>query len=190
MTSEQVMDPEGDDTVADRSGDPDPAGSPGRDASVIVGSFVVLGVVGAFVWWLLVDPALFTETKSGGAMGEAQLAKRFATDGWYAVIGALGGLLAGAGLCWWRGRDPLFTSVMLVVGSVVAAATMAWVGYLIGPGDPTAALAHASVGARVPVSLSVNTGASYLAWPIGTLVGALIVLWSASAEGRRRRGPA
>ncbi|HET7387984.1 MAG TPA: hypothetical protein VFJ19_15115 [Nocardioidaceae bacterium] len=174
-------------TAGSEDGDgerPSSRGSAGRDAAAILGSFVVLGVVGAFVWWLLVDPAVFTETKSGGAMGEAQLAKRFATDGWYAVIGVIGGLIAGAGLAWWRARDPLFTSAMLVVGAVVAAAIMAWVGYLLGPGDTTAALAHAPVGAHVPVSLSVNAGPSFLSWPIGTLVGALVMLWTPATDRR------
>lgn len=166
--------------------DPDPdsgtsaarGAGPVADLATILGSYLLLGLVGGVLWWLLVDPASFTKVGGGGSMGELQLAKRFGGDGWYAVIAAVGGLAAGVTLTWWRMRDLLLTTVLVVVGAGVAAAVMAVTGQLLGPGDPDAALAAAAAGAHVPVPLSVHAKAGYLVWPIASLVGALIVLWS------------
>ena len=70
----------------------------------------------------------------------------------------------------------LLTSVLLVLGAVLAAAAMALTGHLLGPGDPGAALAAARVGGRVPERLDVDTFTVYLVWPISVLAGALVVL--------------
>lgn len=173
------------DPSADLAGgsDPDPAagtaGGPAADIAAVLGSYLVLGLVGGVLWWLLVDPAMFTKVGGGGgSMGELQLAQRFAGDGWYAVIAAVGGLVAGVALTWWRMRDLLLTTVLLLVGAGIAAAVMAVTGHLLGPGDPDAALAAAAPGAHVPVPLTVHAKAGYLVWPIASLVGALVVLWS------------
>lgn len=153
------------------------------DAAWVLGTFVVLGLVGAFVWWLLVDPAMFTKARSGGlTMGEAELGKRFATDGWFVVIAAVLGLVSGSVLTWWRSRDFLATTVLLVVGSVVATGLMALVGRLLGPADPGRLVASAEVGDRLPMQLAVTADVAYLVWPIAVLVGALFVLWSPPTE--------
>jgi hypothetical protein len=149
----------------------------GLDAAWVLGGLLVLGVLCGVLWWLLVDPAMFTKLDSGAAMGEPQLGKRFNADGWYAVLAAIAGLLAGGVLTWWRSRSFLFTTALLVVGSAVAAAAMALVGHVLGPPDPEAALAAAKVGARVPVDLTVTAKADYLVWPIAVLFGSLMVLW-------------
>jgi hypothetical protein len=154
------------------------ARGPLTDVAIVLGSFLVLGVLCGVVWWLLVDPAVFTKQRTGGSMGEVQLGRRFDADGWYVVIAVVTGLVAGTVLTWLRWRDPLLTTALVAVGSVVAAVAMAWTGHLLGPGDPNAVLAHAAVGTRVPVQLAVGASASYLAWPIGALIGALVVLWS------------
>lgn len=154
----------------------------GADALAVLGCLLVLGVVCGVLWWLLVDPAEFTKLRSGGAMGEVELGKRFAADGWYAVLAFLAGLPAGAVLTWWRSRDPLLTTGLLVGGSVLAAAAMALTGHLLGPGDPTAALAAGKVGVRVPTQLAVTARTAYLLWPIGVLAGSLLVLWSKAPE--------
>ena len=79
-------------------------------------------------------------------------------------------------LTWWRSRDPLLTSLLLVLGAVLAAAVMALTGHLLGPGDPATALREAKVGAQVPLRLEVDTFSVYLVWPIAVLAGALVVL--------------
>ncbi len=153
---------------------------PLADIVTVLGIFAVLGVLAALAWWLAVDPAMFTKVESGGAMDEVELAKRFDGDAWYAVIAAVCGLLAGSLLTWWRRRDFLLTTVLLALGSALAAATMALLGELLGPPDPDSVMDAAEIWSQVPAQLEVTSSATYLVWPIATLVGALIVLWSNS----------
>jgi len=155
-----------------------------RDVIAVLGGLLLLGVVCGVLWWLLVSPAEYTKTRQGGVMDEAQLARRFSVKAVYVVIALVAGLASGLGLSWWRGRNPLFTSVLLVVGSLVAAAAMALVGHALGPGDTGQALEAARLGARVPETLSVGRDewTVYLAWPVAVLAGALVVLLGAPLE--------
>lgn len=153
--------------------------APLRDAAWVLGVHLCLGLVGAVLWWLLVDPAMFTKAESGGlAMGEVQLARRFNADGWFVVIAAVSGLLSGSVLTWWRSRDFLLTSLLLVVGSAVAATVMAVLGRVLGPADPGSVAAGLPVGAQVAMQLEVSGTVCFLVWPIAVLAGALFVLWS------------
>jgi len=142
----------------------------------------MLGICCGVLWWLLVDPATFTKLPKGGSMSEIELGKRFDADGWYAVIAAVAGLASGGLLLWWRSRDSLQATLLLLLGAALAAVVMERTGHLLGPGDPDAALATVEVGARVPEQLSVTAGATYLVWPIAVLIGALMVLWSHPAS--------
>ena len=146
------------------------------DVLLVLGVFLVLGLLGGLLWPVLVTPAEFTKSTAGGSMGENELSKQFGADGWYVVIGFLTALAAGLVLTAWRSRDPLLVSLLLVVGACVAAGVMELVGHWTGPGDPTAALQAAAIGAKVPESLDVDSASIYLAWPFGALVGALFVL--------------
>ena len=147
-----------------------------RDAVAVLGCLLVLGVLCGVAWSLLVSPAEFTKLRNGASMSEVQLGRRFAADGLYVVLAGVAGLVAGVALTWWRSRDPLLTSVLLVVGSALAAAAMALTGHLLGPGDTAAALAAVPVGAHVPEPLDVDVFTVYLAWPIALLAGVLLVL--------------
>ncbi|HSE08908.1 MAG TPA: hypothetical protein VLB29_09585 [Nocardioidaceae bacterium] len=151
----------------------------GADIVVVLGALVLVGAVCGVIWWLVVDPAEFTKTRGGGAMGELDLAKRFNADGWYSVIAILVGFVSGVVLTWWRDRDYRLTTVLLVVGAALAAAAMALVGRVLGPGDPQGGLPLLERGERVPVQLEVLATVTYLTWPIAVLAGALMVLWSA-----------
>jgi len=154
-----------------------------RDVAAVLGSYLVLGIVGGILWWLLVDPAEFTKADNGAlAMGEVELAERFNDDGWFAVIAGVVGLLSGAGVVWWRSRDPLLTVALVLVGSTLAAAVMAFLGQLLGPADPDSVVAAAEVGAMIPMQLEVTGFVCYLVWPLTALAGALLVLWSPAPD--------
>ena len=154
----------------------------GRDVLAVLGALLVLGVACGVLWWLLVDPAEFTKTARGGAMAENDLGKSFNADAWFVVIGAVAGLVAGLVLSAWRSRDPLLTSGLLLVGSVLAAGVMLLVGHLLGPGSTEAALRAAAVGDKVPEQLSVDTPLAWLGWPVGVLAGTLFVLLGRAPE--------
>jgi len=162
------------------------------DVAAVVGVLVLLGVLGGVLWWLLVEPARFEKTADGVTMSEVELAKRFAVDGWYSVVALVLGVPAGLGLTWWRSGDFRRTVVLLAVGSAGAAAAMALTGRLLGPPAAEAVLDRARVGARVPVELAVSAdpvwaSPVYLLWPIGVLVGALVMLWSSTRDPGARR---
>ena len=156
---------------------------PVQEAVVVVGVLLVLGALCGLLWSRLVAPAQFTKLTRGAAMGEVELGKQFARDGWYVVIALVAGLLAGATVLRWRPRAPLLAVGLLLVGCCAAAAVMAWVGHLLGPGDPEPLLSAAKVGAHVPQQLRADTFVVYLAWPFGALLGALLVLLGPDRSG-------
>jgi len=159
---------------------------PLEDVAAVLGTYLVLGVLCGVAWWLLVQPGLFTKTHGGGTMSELQLGNEFNGDGWFAVIAAVVGIISGLCLTWWRSRDYLLTTLLLVPGAALAATVMALLGHALGPGNPQAALAAAQVGQHIPDQLEVHAWASYLVWPMGALVGALGVLWSSSGTVKDR----
>lgn len=155
----------------------------GRDTIAVLGVYLLMGVAAGVLWWLLVDPAQFTKARNGGlGMGEVELGKRFSDDGWFAVIAAVLGLLSGAGITWWRSRDSLLTAGLVLVGAALAGWVMAGVGGLLGPPDPEVVAAATAVGGTIPVSLEVTGFVCYLVWPITSLAGVLLVLWSPAPE--------
>jgi hypothetical protein len=154
----------------------------GRDVATVLGILLALGILGGVVWWLVVSPAEYTKAASGASMGELDLGKQFAADGYYVVVAALAGLLAGIALTWWRSRDPVLTTVLLLVGSALAAAAMAVTGHLLGPSGTSAALAAAKIGDKVPVPLKVDAFVVYLTWPVAVLVGAGVVLFGRAVQ--------
>jgi hypothetical protein len=169
---------------------------------VVVGVLLVLGILAGVVWWLVVTPAEFTKLPHGGQMGEDQLGRQFGADAWYVVIAVPTGLVAGGLLTWWRSAHVLGTVAALLLGAVVAAAAMSLTGHLLGPQDPTAALGAAKLGSRVPESLDVglrpvwplwayleDTISVYLSWPVGLLVGALLVLVGRGPEDQPTPAP-
>jgi len=159
------------------------ARGPLADVGIVLGAFVVLGLVCGVAWWLLVDLAEFSGARSGGAsMGELELGKRFNADGWYAVLGMVAGFLAGVLLTWWRSRDSLLTTLLLLPGARLAAATTALVGGLLGPGEPATTGTVLAPGETVPVALTVTADVVYLMWPVAALAGALMVLWSSTSQ--------
>lgn len=149
------------------------------DLLAVLAVLAALGTLAGVLWWVLVEPAELTRAPGGAvALGELELGKRFAADGWYAVLAAVAGFLAGVGLTWWRSRDYRVTTVLLVVGAMLAAGVMAGVGWLLGPEPPELALRGQPRGATAPAQLVVDALPVYLLWPIGALAGALMVLWS------------
>ena len=150
---------------------------PVADVLVVLGTFVVLGVLCGVLWWVLAPTPVFTKVRGGGSMDEVDLGQQFGAVAWYVAIAAVAGLVSSIVLTWTRDRDPLLLAGLLLLGSVVAAALMALVGHVLGPGDPQAVLDTAPLGARVPDQLHVAARAAYLAWPVSVLLGCLVVLW-------------
>ncbi|HET7690352.1 MAG TPA: hypothetical protein VFK41_08235 [Nocardioidaceae bacterium] len=149
-----------------------------QDGGRVLGVFAALGVLCGVVWLLLVEPAQVVRVEGNVLQSEIELTRMFAYDGWYAAIAAPVGLLAGLLLSNWRSRDPLVTLLFVVAGCCLAAVLMLGTGYLLGPADPAVVLAEAPIGATADVQMKVSGVATYLAWPLPTLLGSLISLLS------------
>ena len=159
-----------------------------RDAAVVVGWFVVLGVLAAVLWWQLTPLAEYTRTSTSAEMGEEQLARQVSADGWYSTIAAVGGLLSGIGLLSLRRRDPLVMVAFVAIGGLVCAWVMLRVGLWLGPADPNSVLRHTPVGGKVPMQLQPKASGVVYIWPITALLGAIGVIWG--TEDRRPAAPA
>jgi hypothetical protein len=151
------------------------------DALVVVGWFVLIGVLGALLWWQLTPLAEYTRTASTAQMGEEQLGRQVSADGWYFVIAAAGGLLSGIVLLSWRHRDPVALVVLVTVGALLAGWLVLRIGLWLGPADPREALPHVAEGAKVPLQLRVHASGLVLVWPITALLGAIGVIWGSDA---------
>jgi hypothetical protein len=152
------------------------------DVLVILGVFALAGALVGIVWPHLVAPVRVTRTDFGLLTGETALANRFATDGWFAVLGGVVGLVLGGLLTWWRRSEEVFTVIAVALGAAAASVIAAWVGYQLGPDDPTTVLRHAKVGTTALDVVKVSATAAYFVWPVMALVGALVVLWGRPAR--------
>ena len=148
------------------------------DAAVVVGVLVLLGVLAGLVWPQLVDPVVYVRTRDDVVSDEVALAEQFDDEAWYAVLAAVVGVVAGTVLSLWRRRDPLATVLLLVVGAGLAGVVMAAVGTALGPPPAVSVLEDARVGATAPDAVVLRASSAYLVWPIATLFGAVVVLWS------------
>jgi hypothetical protein len=160
------------------------------DAALVVGWFVVLGVIAAVVWWQLTPLAEYTRTATNAEMDEQQLGVQVSTDGWYLTIAAIGGLLSGIALLSLRRRDPVAMVLLVTLGSLLGGWLMIRVGLMLGPADPKDVLPHAAVGGKVPLQLKPHAVGVIYAWPITALLGAVGVVWGTDDSRRSARGEA
>jgi len=155
-----------------------------RDVAVVVAWFAVAAIVGAVVWWQVTPLAEFTRTSTNAQMDESQLGTQVAADGWFFVIGIVGGLVSGITLLLLLRRDPVAAVVLVTLGALLATWLMLRLGLWLGPANPKDVLAHVPVGHKVPVQLKTSATGVDFAWPLGVLLGAIGVLWG--SEDRRR----
>jgi hypothetical protein len=142
------------------------------------------GVVGGAVWAWWADPPRTSDAPSVDI--ELLLGRQFAVDGSYAITGVLLGLAVGCVLAWALRR----TGWLLVVGVGVGGGLAALVSYALGlwwgpePSD------GAERGALLSGGMAVHVPGVFLSWPIGALLGLLVVVWLADRAGDAAAGPA
>lgn len=139
-------------------------------------TFAVLGVVGALVWNGVVDLPRFTRTADGATMDALELSGMFAINGWFAMIGAVAALVAGAALLVTRHREPVWMVVAIGAASLLGGWLMDKVGEALGPGDPAPILRGAKVGVSAPVQLHLSSNLYLFAWLAGAVLGTVLVL--------------
>lgn len=148
----------------------------GRDVAVIVAAFLVAGLVVGLVWPHLYDPAVAVRTREGISTDEVQLAKKFASDGWFIVLGMGVGLVLGLLLMLTRHTHEVVTLVAIAVAAAAAAYLAAKLGAAMGPADPESILKNADVGTSAPTQVRLESSVGYLIWPLSASLGALLVL--------------
>lgn len=140
---------------------------------------VVIALAGAGLGWLWAEvaPRLQVIKAEGGAFlyAESEPEQPIAGDGWFAIIGAVTGIVF-ALLVWfllrrYRGVPML---VALVVGSLAAAVLASWVGYHLGDAQFVRADQAAAVGDTLsgPLRLAMTDFDPKAAWklvPTGVL---------------------
>jgi hypothetical protein len=161
--------------------------------------FTVLGVVGAFVWHLVVDLPHYSRTAQGAQMDGLGLEDLFPINGWYSLIAAVLGTLGGAGLLLWRHREPVWMLLVSAASSLLAGLTMIQLGQALGPDNPGTVLRSAKVGTTAPVQLRLQGLAAHghwyadpylYAWLGGALLGTTLVLLFAAPRSGHGVDPA
>ncbi|MGH3424106.1 MAG: hypothetical protein ACRDO8_05215 [Nocardioidaceae bacterium] len=149
-----------------------------RGALVTVAGYVALGIVVAWLWSVLAHPAVYTVTRDGAAMGEAEAGKQFGVTVTFAWLGALAGVGWGA-FCAWRYAWHGWPHVVVTVLGAAAASAVAWrLGMALGPPDPEPVARAAEAGSHVPMRLRIDSYGVLLAWPVAGLAGLLaVVTW-------------
>jgi hypothetical protein len=159
-----------------------------RDVVVVAAWFVVAAIIGALLWWQLTPLAEYTRTATSAEMGEDELGRQVSADGWFFVIGAVGGLVSGVALLLLRRRDPVAMVVLVTLGGLLASWLMLRLGLWLGPPNPKDVLPDVAVGHKVPLQLKTSADGVVFAWPLAALLGAVAVLWG--SEDRRFHDPA
>lgn len=158
---------------------------------------VALGAAGGWLWWAWWGPApdgKVYETTAGPTWYpdpfDPGITRDFSGTADYVVI-AIGlalllGLVGG-----WLARDRAVPGLVAVgVASIIAAALMTFVGTAQSPADPQAKADDVAIGTELPGHLKVSGWTPYLAWPVGGLLGYLVVMLalnSTAASGERPR---
>lgn len=141
---------------------------------MVLAVFALVGAALAFVWyWWWAPPPegfVFEEAPYFGPDQE------FRSTGTYVALAAPVGALLGSVLTWLLDTDEVLTLVAVLVGSLVAGGVMLAVGHALGPETATAVAAGLADGAAVDADLRVQPGAAWLAFPVGALAGATVVL--------------
>ncbi len=157
-------------------------------APVVLG--VVLGAVGGWLWWTWWGPAplgRIYDTSAGPHWYpdpfDPGVTRDFSGTAEFVVI-AFGLALALGVVSAFVARNGALAGLgALVVGTIAAAALMTAIGLAQSPPDPQAKAEHVKAGTKLPSEkmpghLEIVGWTPYLAWPVGGLLGFLVVMVS------------
>lgn len=153
---------------------------------------LALGALGGWLWWTWWGPApdgKVYDTPAGPTWYpnpfDPGVARDFSGTATYVVIGFALALLLGL-VSGWLARDRAVAGLLAIgLASVAAAAVMSVVGLAQSPSDPQERVDDVEIGAELPGHLEVSGLTPYLAWPVGALLGYLVVMVSVTSEYRR-----
>src|SRR4051812_21002279 len=109
-------------------------------AGLVVLVLAAAGALAGVVWgWVWTAPGGVVADHKWVASDEANLRGQFSSTGWYVIVGAVAGLVAGTLVALFLDQVPIATLAGVAVGSLVGAALMYRVGVALGPSDPVRA---------------------------------------------------
>ncbi len=157
---------------------------------LVVLVLVAVGALAGAVWeWVWTAPVGVVVDHKWVAADESNLRGQFSGTGWFVIVGAVAGLVAGALVALFLDQVPIATLVGVVVGSLLGVAVMYRVGVTLGPSDPVRAASSAREGAHLPAQLAVSGGSAWIAFPAGALVALSLVFLGLSAVHRDTERP-
>ncbi len=156
--------------------------------AAIVAAVALLGVPAGFAWAAIVPRVAVVVTGHGAAQVINPETRAFiAADGWFCVVGVIGGLLAGvAGYLAAVRRYGSLAVVGLVLGGLAASFVQWWIGRDIGLAAFRSSLFLAHQGAVLHAPLVLRAHGAVVIWPLTT---ALVVGLAELLAGQRRGGP-
>ena len=174
-------------TVGRRQGRPSP--HPLAILAVITVAVALLGVPGGLAWAAIAPRAAVVITGRGVAQVVNPETKAFiAADGWFCIIGVVGGLLAGlAGYLAAVRRHSPFATVGLILGGLAASFIEWWIGRNVGLASFHSALLLGHKGAVLHAPLALRAHGAVVIWP---LTSALLVTLAELLAGQRSEEPA
>lgn len=144
-------------------------------AALIVGAFVVAGVIGGVVWQLIWTPPQGVAIDGELLLDGDGLRSDFSSTALYVLVAAFAGLLVGVLVAVLADGHELLSLAAVAVGSGLAAVVMLQVGQWAGPPDPGPLAAESEDYTRIPDDLDVSGSSAYTALPAGALTGLVVV---------------
>ncbi len=152
-------------------------------APVLVG--LVLGALGGWLWWTWWGPpplGKVYDTPAGPTWYptpfDPGVTRDFSGTATSVVVGLGLALLLGAIGGWLSRGRAVVGLAAVVVASLAAAAVMALIGVAKSPEDPQSRVDEVKIGAELPGDLEVSGWTPYLIWPVGALLGHMVVMLS------------
>lgn len=144
---------------------------------------VALGAAGGWLWWAWWGPApdgKVYDTSAGPTWYpdpfDPGITRDFSGTADFVVIAFGLALLLGV-VGGWLARDRALAGLAAVtLASVVAGALMTVVGLVQSPSDPQDRVDDVKIGTELPGHLEVSGWTPYLTWPVGSLLGYLVVM--------------
>jgi hypothetical protein len=129
-------------------------------ATVLV--LVVVGVVAGLVWSALAPTTQYVLTDVGPQPADLEGQSLIAADGWFAVIGAVCGLVCGAGAYFLTRTRPVPAVLGVAGGGLLAS----YVASLVGSSAKGTIQASAAGGLTTSTSLGLTAHGVLFAWPV------------------------
>jgi hypothetical protein len=124
-------------------------------------------------WWIVAPTPQAIVRDGGVLLADPETSAFIAADGWFAILGALAGLLAAVLVMLGSRKRGVAALVGLTVGGVLAS-LLAWrVGHLLGPGELLPRARSADEGSTLEGPLDLRASGVLFAWPMAAVAAFL-----------------